>query len=181
VLREKAAQTQAELEALAAASRAHYRDLAAFPTVVSGLAGLYLDAGYQNAALIDGWNTPYRCVLVAGTAPSLRIVSSGPNRQDDGGGGDDLVVLVSSVPPGRETTLQELAIAQTALNNQPGLALIGAWATAIRPALGLAAAFDTDGWGRPYQVNVSSRTIFSAGADANAATVVDNLPAGVGP
>lgn len=181
VLREKLAESQGELEALAAASRARFRDLGAFPATVADLAGSYLDAGCQNAALIDGWNTPYRCVLLAGTAPSLRILSNGPDRQDDGGGDDDLLVLVSSVPPGRETTLQELAISQAALNGQPGLVLVGAWPSAIRPALGLAAAFDADGWGRPYQVNVLSRIIFSAGPDASAATVVDNLPAGVGP
>ncbi len=181
VLRGKAAETQAELEALAAACRARYRDLAAFPAAPADLAGAYLDAGYQNAALIDGWNTAYRFVLVPGPAPSLRVISSGPDRQDDAGGDDDLVVLVSSVPPGREASLQELAIAQTALNNQPGLVLAGPWAGGIRVALGLAAAFDADGWARSYQVNIASRTIFSTGPDGNAATVVDNLPAGVGP
>jgi type II secretion system protein G len=181
VLREKVAQTQAELEALAAACRARYRDLAAFPAAPADLVGTYLDAGYRNAALSDGWNTAYRFVVVGGSAPSLRVVSSGPDRQDDAGGDDDLVVVVSSVPPGRETTLQELEIAQTALNNQPGLALAGTWVGGIRPALGLAAAFDADGWARSYQVNAASRTIFSAGPDGNAVTVVDNQPAGVGP
>ncbi len=151
------------------------------PAAPVDLAGAYLDAGYQNAALIDGWNTAYRFVLVGGTSPSLRVISSGPDRQDDAGGDDDLVVTVSSVPPGRETSLQELAIAQAALNGQPGLVLAGAWAGGIRASLGLAAAFDADGWARSYQVNVASRTIYSAGPDGNAVTVVDNLPAGVGP
>jgi len=181
VLREKVAETQTELEALAAACRARFRDLAAFPAAPADLAGSYLDAGYRNAALTDGWNTTYRFALVAGTAPSLRIISSGPDRQDDAGGDDDLVVLVSSVPPGRETTLQELTVAQAALNNQPGLVLAGVWAGGVRAALGLAAAFDADGWARSYQVNAASRIIFSAGPDGNAVTVADNLPAGVGP
>lgn len=181
VQRDKVAATQAELEALASACRRYYGDRAAFPAAPADLAGDYLDAGYLNAALIDGWNSAYRFVGSGGSAPGLRISSDGPDRQDDAGGDDDLQVIVSSIPPGREATMNELAIAQIALNGQPSLILAGAWAGNIRLQLGLADAFDLDGWGRSYQVNLASRVVLSAGPDGNAATVLDNLPMGVGP
>jgi type II secretion system protein G len=181
VQREKVAGSLAELEALATACRQHYRDRAAFPAAPADLTGDYLDAGYQNAALSDQWNTAYRLQNLGGTAPSLRVYSFGPDRQDDGGADDDLAVDISSIPPGREATLYELEIAQAALNAQPTLVLAGGWAGNIRLLLGLAGAFDLDGWGRSYGVNVASRTIYSPGPDGVAATVTDNIPAGVGP
>lgn len=181
VQRDKTASAQAELAALAAACRRFYADRAAFPATPADLAGTYLDGGYLNDALIDGWNTPYRFTAIAGSAPSLRISSDGPDRHDDAGGGDDLQVTVSSIPPGRETTTNELAVAQVVLNGQPTLILAGAWAGGIRLQLGLADAFDLDGWGRSYQVNAASRVVLSAGPDGNAATVLDNVPVGVGP
>jgi general secretion pathway protein G len=181
VQRDKVASSQGELETLATACRNFFRDHAAFPATSAELAGDYLDAGYQNAALVDGWNSDYRLALLAGPAPILRVSSDGPDRTNNGGGGDDLQLTVSSVPPGREATTYELAIAQAALNAQPTLILAGAWAGGIRTQLGLADAFDLDGWARSYQVNVASRVIYSAGPDGNAATLLDNLPVGVGP
>ncbi len=179
--REKTSATGGELTNLADACRDYFQDHASFPAAPVDLVGGYLDAGYQNASLVDGWNTAYVFTSLGGAAPSLRIASFGPNRQNNNGGGDDIAVTVSSVPPGRHTTVSELEIAQTALNAQPTLVLAGPWAGGIRAALGLAAAYDQDGWGRTYAVNASSRVVFSAGPDGNPGTVSDNLPPGVGP
>ena len=45
----------------------------------------------------------------------------------------------------------------------------------------LTTAFDRDGWGRHYGLNVASRTVFSAGPDGLAEAAADNIPPGVGP
>jgi general secretion pathway protein G len=173
---------EAELAALAGAASAYWADHAAFPARLTDLSGQYLDAGVEDAALRDPWHQPYALTVLGGgtAAPRLQIRSLGPDRTDQAGAGDDLAVEVSSIPPGRRTTLWKLEIAQTALNNNPTLALTGNWA-ADRAALGLAPAFQTDGWGRPFAVQVTSRAVYSAGPDGNAALAGDNLPAGVGP
>jgi general secretion pathway protein G len=180
--RDKQRECDDELAALAEAARAFYEDRAAFPTSTAQLSPDYLDAGVDGGAFLDPWNQGYGLVLVSGgtTAEVLWIRSRGPDRQDDGGGDDDRDLMVSSVPPGRKTSLWKLAIAQTALNNNPTLALTGSW-PADRTALGLADAFASDGWGRSFAVNVASRPIYSVGPDGNGALVGDNLPAGVGP
>ena len=66
------------------------------------------------------------------------------------------------------------------LNNQPSLALTGSWTT-DRALLGLTGAFDRDGWGNVFGVNVTARAVYSVGPDGNGILVTDNLPAGVGP
>jgi len=184
VIRTKESDSLVELEAIAEASRNYFQDNAAFPASLGDLTGGYMDAGYQNEAHIDAWNTNYRLVeFGAGPATNLRIYSFGPDRADDGGGNDDIAVVVSSVPPGRKTTTFELEIAQAALNANPTLPLVGPWVgpTGIRGQLGLTDIFDLDGWGTAYGVNAVSRVIFSAGPDGNGATVADNVPVGVGP
>ena len=180
--RANARECQEELTVLADAARAHYEDHAAFPAQPADLVPDYLDGGVAGAALQDPWSRPYTFLLQTGGAQPdrLLILSSGPDRQSDAGGDDDVAVTVSSVPPGRRTSLWKLEIAQTALNSSPTLVLTGSWAT-DRAALGLDPAFTTDGWGRAFAVNVTSRTVFSVGPDGNAALVQDNLPAGVGP
>lgn len=173
---------QQDLAALADACRAYFEDHAAFPAQPGDLVPDYLDGGVAGAALEDPWSRPYLFVLQTGGAQpdQLLILSTGPDRQADAGGDDDVALTVSSVPPGRRTSLWKLEIAQTALNSSPSLVLTGAWAS-DRAALGLDPAFTTDGWGRTFAVNVTSRTVFSVGPDGNAALVQDNLPAGVGP
>jgi len=182
VNRDNARHCEAELAALGEALRAYWEDHAAFPAAAADLVPDYLDAGVGGAALVDPWHQAYLLVLQTGGAqpPTMTVRSRGPDRQDDGGGDDDVSLLVSSVPPGRRTTLWKLEIAQTALNSNPSLVLTGVWNT-DRAALGLDAAFTTDGWGRSFAVNVASRAVFSVGPDGNAALVADNLPAGVGP
>lgn len=182
VNRDKLSRCQMELAAIADAARAFYEDRAAFPATVADLVPGYLDPGFGGGSLSDSWRQPYRLILQGGgTAPEVLLVRSrGPNRQDDGGGGDDIQVAVSSVPPGRKTTLYKLEIAQSILNANDILPLIGDWPT-DRTALGLAPAFDTDGWGRPFGINATSRTVFSAGPDGNPMLADDNLPPGVGP
>jgi general secretion pathway protein G len=181
--RSKEDEVATELEIIAAACRQYFQDHAGFPNSLAVLDGTYLDPGFQNALLVDAWNTGYQLVVLGGTPPSQRVYSFGPDQQDDNGADDDLAVLVSSVPPGRQTTLSELEIAQAALNGQPTLPLIGGWAGAggIREALGLVGTFDNDGWGSSYGVNVASRVVFSPGPDANPNSLLDNMPVGVGP
>ena len=117
----------------------------------------------------------------ASTASRLSSTTSrGPDRRDNGGGGDDLVVQVSSRPPGRQTTLQRLEIAQNALNADPAASLTGVWANDL-VTLGLSNALANDGWDQPFLINSGSRVVYSAGPDNNHATTGDNLPRGVGP
>lgn len=183
VNRDKLAACEAEMTAIAEAARRHFEDRAAFPTAAADLVDGYLDAGIAGEALTDPWRRAYAVVVdyTGANPPDFIVRSWGPNRADDGGGNDDISLNVSSLPPARKTTLYKLEIAQAALNLDSGLALTGNWTVADRAALNLATAFDTDGWGRAFRVNAASRTVFSAGADGNAATVADNLPAGVGP
>jgi general secretion pathway protein G len=184
VVRTKESDSLEELETIAEACRNFFQDQAAFPSSLGDLTGGYMDAGYQNEAYSDAWNTGYRLFeFGAGPATSLRIYSFGPDRTDDSGGDDDIAVVVSSVPPGRKSTAFELEIAQAALNANPTLPLVGVWVgpAGIRGQLGLTDIFDLDGWGTAYGVNAVSRVIFSAGPDGNAATTADNIPVGVGP
>ncbi len=168
-----------ELEALAAACRDYFRENAVFPANLAALAG-YIDQGFSGDAFSDPWLTSYSLYQFAGQPPVLRISSFGPDRADDNGADDDLVVIVSSAPPGREKSEFELAIAQAALNGNPGLVLTGVWPS-DRAALGLSAGFDGDGWGRTYGINTAARYVYSAGPDGNAATTADNIPTGFGP
>lgn len=180
--RDKIARCEAELATLGDAVRAFFEDRAVFPANLGALVPAYLDPGFGGGTFADPWRQPYSLFLQSGgTAPPVLFVRSrGPNRQDNGGAGDDLQVAVSSVPPGRRATMRKLEIAQTLLNSNPSLVLTGSWPV-DRTALGLAAPFDADGWGRPFGINVASRTVFSAGPDGNAVLVDDNLPPGVGP
>lgn len=172
-----------EMGILGDAGRRYFADHAEFPADASDLADAYLDPGLNADAFIDPWHTPYELTVDFGGAqpPDWIIRSFGPNQSDDSGGGDDLNLNISSVPPARETTRYRLEIAQLILNQDPNLPLTGNWAATDRAALNLAAAFDNDGWGREYQLNINSRLVFSAGADGDALTTADNIPVGTGP
>ena len=178
--RDKIRVTEERLNALADAAREYYRDNALFPGTISDLVGPYLDTGLDGEALQDAWNLSFEMLDDGATPPSLTLSSRGPDRTDNNGAGDDIVVVVSSRPPGRQTTLQRLEIAQTALNSDPVLALTGHWPT-DSAALGLAAVFTADGWGHALAINTSSRVVYSPGPDNDPATTADNLPRGVGP
>jgi len=182
VLRAKTDDAAAEMEAIAQAARLYFEQNAAFPLTAAQLSGSYLDPGIAGDAFADPWNSAYALVVSApaGAAPWLAVRSWGPDRQDDGGGDDDLQLVVSGEPPGRNSTNRKLAIVQSALNANPSLALTGNWLN-DRASLGLDAAFDSDGWGRVFALNVSSRTVFSAGPDGSAGSTADNIPGGVGP
>lgn len=179
--RNKIAVGERELEALGEASRHYYEENRTFASDPNDLADNYLDRGLDGDALIDPWNRPYELNIDnSGDTPVLTVLSYGPDRLDDGGGDDDLMLSVSSVPPGRKTTRYLLAIAQTVLNENSSLVLSSNWA-AVRADLGLADAFAQDGWARDFQINDTSRTVYSAGPDGNPGTTADNIPAGVGP
>jgi general secretion pathway protein G len=181
--RSKLREAQQEMAAIGDAGRRYFADRAAFPASAADVTDSYMDPGVNGGAFVDPWNVAYELsVDLAGTQPPDWVIRSfGPNRVDNGGGGDDLNLNISSVPPARETTLYRLEIAQLILNRDPVLALTGNWSATDRAALNLAAAFDNDGWGREYRVNVGSRMIFSTGSDGVAATTADNIPPGVGP
>jgi general secretion pathway protein G len=175
-------QAQQEMEALGDAGRRYFADHAAFPTGSVDVADTYLDPGLDGGAFVDPWHNSYQLTVdLSGAQPPDWVVRSfGPNRTDNGGAADDLTLNISSVPPARETTRYRLEIAQLILNQDPNLALTGNWALTDRAALNLAATFDTDGWGREYQLNVNSRLIFSMGSDGDASTTADNIPPGAG-
>ena len=181
--RTKIHQAEEEMEVIGEAGRRYFADHAAFPAVAQDVADSYLDAGINADAFVDPWNTLYQLTVDTGGAqpPDWVIRSFGPNQTDNGGGGDDLTLNISSVPPARASTRYRLEIAQLILNKDPNLNLTGNWATTDRAALSLAATFDSDGWGREYQLNVGSRLIYSAGADGDAITTTDNIPTGAGP
>lgn len=176
-------EVRGELETISGVCGEYFQDRAAFPASLSDLSGAYLDAGFEDSALRDPWKNEYMTILYGGPAPTLRVYSYGPDQRDDSGADDDLSILVSSVPPGRRTTLSELAVVQAALNDDPDLDLSGGWAGAagVRGRLGLGDVFDLDGWGNIYGVNISSRVIYSCGPDGGAGTRLDNIPSGVGP
>jgi len=181
--RAKIRDAQREMEVIGAAGRRYFADEAAFPASSANVTDSYMDPGLSGGAFVDPWNTAYQ-LTVDNTGlqpPDWVIRSFGPNQTDDTGGGDDLTLNISSVPPARQTTRYRLEVVQLILNKDPNLALSGNWASTDRGALNLVAAFDNDGWGREYQLNVNSRMVFSMGADGNAATTADNIPVGVGP
>ncbi len=179
LVREKQRECAAELETIGMAVRRYYKDHARFPDRLTDLRPDYLHDGLDDDALVDPWLRPYRLVLEGG-GTVLVVRSDGPDRRDDEGGDDDMSLRLDRSLLGREATYWKWEIAQTVLNRQPDLELTGDW-TRDRLALGLADAFATDGWGRPFAVNVASRVVFSTGSDGDAGTVADNVPAGVGP
>ncbi|MCB1183218.1 type II secretion system protein GspG [bacterium] len=181
--RERRQACEGELAVLGEGARRHFGDVAAFPAAVADLADGYVDPGLGNDAFIDPWRNAYAAATDwSGAHPPTWVVrSAGPNRVDEAGGGDDIVLTVGSDVPGRDTTDYRLRIAQTVLNGAPALALSGTWAGGDRAALGMAPVFDRDGWGRPFQVNVASRSVYSSGPDGNVATTTDNVPVGIGP
>lgn len=179
--REKLKEARSELNALGEAAFRYYEEQRAFTTDLEVLADGYLEAGTGADARRDPWRNDYALAIeTGGDVPELALRSFGPDRQDDSGGDDDLAVTVGASAPGRRTTNYLLAIAQTVLNQNTGLALTSDWSN-VRTALGLEPGFATDGWGRSFGVNVTSRTIYSPGPDGNAATTSDNIPPGVGP
>jgi hypothetical protein len=115
----------------------------------------------------------------AAAHPPTAVVTS---RGSDGeaGSGDDLELAISSAAAGRRTSLYELGIAQAAVDGDESLELTGIWET-DRAALGLDDILATDGWGVAYAVRVSTRTVLSAGPDADYQTAGDNIPPGVVP
>ncbi len=177
--RQKTRASQTEMEVIGRAVRKYFEDNAAFPASLNNLTQDYMDRGFTGEAYTDAWNNAYTIAEDGGTPATLSITSWGPNQASDGGGGDDIELDVSSIPPGRTTTMRRLEIAQTALNNDPNASLNGDWAVDL-VTLGLAAAFENDGWDQKFQVNTTARTIFSIGPDGDGSTLTDNVPTGVG-
>lgn len=177
--REMTTVTSREQDLLARAAQAYFRDHTLYPTDLDQLRDDYLDAGVGSDALYDQWQRQY--VLAADNAavpPSLAITSLGPDQS--AGGGDDVTLQVDSVIPGRRTSYYELAINQTAVDAGGGTSLTGDW-TADRSQFALAAILENDGWGNPYEEQMSTRTILSGGPDADYFTPDDNIPPGVVP
>lgn len=173
------AMTRERLEAIAAAAQEHFRLQGAFPVAPGDLLGAWLPPSFGADALVDGWGVPFSYTVDALTRPPVATVGS---RGADGlpGTADDLQLPISSLAAGRRTTVHELAIAQSRLDAQPSLDLEGVW-DLDRANLGLDGILAADGWGTPYAIRVSTRTVVSAGPDGNLMTAADNLPPGVVP
>lgn len=171
--------TRERLEAIAAAAQEHFRQQGAFPVALGDLLGAWLPPSFGADALVDGWGVPLWFTVDALARPPVASVGS---RGADGqpGTADDLQLAVSSLAAGRRTTVHELAIAQSRLDAQPSLDLEGVW-DLDRANLGLDGILAADGWGTPYAIRVSTRTVVSAGPDGDLMTAADNLPPGVVP
>ncbi|MBK8166954.1 MAG: type II secretion system protein GspG [bacterium] len=171
--------TRERLEAISAAAQEHFRLQGAFPVALADLHGAWLPPSFGADALVDGWGVPFSYTVDALARPPVATVGS---RGADGlpGTADDQQLGISSAAAGRRTTSQELASAQSRLDAQPSLDLEGVW-DLDRANLGLDGILAADGWGTPYAIRVSTRTVVSAGPDGNFMTAADNLPPGVVP
>ena len=178
--RDKELLTQKRMEIIGEAARTYYRDNASWPATMNDLVDNYMDLGLASSAFTDAWNFAFAMTSDGGTPPTLSITSRGPNQVDDSGTGDDLVLEISSIPPGRQTTLSRLEIAQAVLNADPTATLSGVWSNDLA-VLGLSPVLGQDGWGNAFQINTASRVVFSPGPDNDGSTTTDNLPKGIGP
>ena len=177
--REKIVASTAEQENLASAVQSYFHDNQVYPANLNQLSAQYLDDGVGSDALYDQWNRSYLLTPANFSVPQeCAITSRGP----DGavGGGDDVVLNLNSVIPGRKHSYYELAITQAAVDAQAGVSLTGDW-TADRSLFSLASVLENDGWGNPYEEQMSTRIILSAGPDADYWTPDDNIPPGVVP
>jgi general secretion pathway protein G len=176
---EMEALTRARMEAISQAAQEYFRVQGRFPDALSDLAGAWLPPSPGADALADGWGLALSMAGAAAAHPPTAVVTS---RGADGvaGNADDLDLGISSAAGGRRTTLYELGIAQAAVDADTSRVLTGNWAV-DRAALNLDDILAGDGWGVAYGVRVSTRTVLSAGPDADYLTAADNLPAGVVP
>jgi general secretion pathway protein G len=189
--RDKRLGSLAELEALAAGARRHYQDTGSFPAQLADLSGSYVDPGFGGESFEDDWRQAYRARVEALGGGDSRLIlwSLGPNRADEDGAGDDLSLEVNSsaIPPletgGAPTppseTELELDTIQAAVDADPALDLDRPW-NQVRQDLGLGTEYRRDEWNQNYLINAGARRIFSAGADGDAWTLADNVPAGEG-
>ncbi len=180
VNRDKILTSEQEMVLIGDAAAKYYQDHISFPSGAADLSGDYLDPGIAGGGFIDPWNQAYVLLGDGNVPPTLTVKCLGPNRTDDSGNGDDLTLAVSSIPPGREVTVDRLNVAQSALTADQALSLTGNWPT-DRASLGLAVVYELDGWGQTFAVNIGSRAIFSIGPDGDPNTTGDNIPVGLGP
>lgn len=176
---EMEALTRARLDAISTAAQEYFRIHAAFPATLVELDRDWLPPASGADALVDGWGMPLGFTVDAAAHPPTAVITS---RGPDGAAGsaDDLSLAISSAAAGRRTTAYELAIAQSRLDAQPSLELDGDW-DVDRANLELDDILATDGWGLPYGIRASTRTVVSAGPDGDFAAAADNLPSGAVP
>lgn len=179
--RDKRAAARQLMQEIARAAQQFFTDNAAFPSTMDELAGTYRDESFAGSAFRDPWHTAFVLDVDNGAhPPTMTITSLGPDRSDNSGTGDDIVLAVDSVVPGRKSTWYALGIIQSRVDAQAAVALTGDW-TADRASLNLAGAFTVDGWGNQFEEAMSTRTILSAGPDADYSTAADNIPPGIVP
>lgn len=176
---EMEALTRMRMEAISRSAQEYFRVEGRFPDVLSDLAGAWLPPSSGVDALVDGWGLPLSLAVAAAAHPPTAVVAS---RGADGvaGSADDFDLEISSEAGGRRTTLYELGIAQAAVDADTALVLTGNWAV-DRAALNLDDILADDGWGVAYAEKVSTRTVLSAGPDADYLTAADNIPSGAVP
>jgi prepilin-type N-terminal cleavage/methylation domain-containing protein len=160
-------EVQRELAEIAAALDAHWYEQAAFPAslTASGFLGTHLQPGVGNTVVLDafGGAPGYRYVVTPTTAT---VYSCGENGVDDGVGSEEFVQVVYAAAPGGRRTWQRLRLITEVLANhiEAGGAVSGSWPT-LRAAIGLAAAYDADGWGTVLQWTAATHELRSAGPD----------------
>ncbi len=176
---EMEALTRVRLEAISQAAQEYFRVQGRFPDNLGELDGAWLPPSLGAEVLVDGWGLPMSMTVAAAAHPPTAVVTS---RGADGvaGNADDLDLGISSVAGGRRTTLYELGIAQAAVDAAASLDLTGNWVVDLA-ALNLDDILAADGWGVAYAEKVSTRTILSAGPDADYQTAADNIPTGAVP
>lgn len=176
---EMEALTRARMEAISQGAQEYFRVQGRFPDDLSDLAGAWLPPSLGAEVLVDGWGLPMSTAVAAAAHPPTAVVTS---RGADGvaGNADDLDLEISSAAGGRRTTLYELGIVQAAVDAAASLDLTGDWVVDLA-ALNLDDILASDGWGVAYAEKVSTRTILSAGPDADYQTAADNIPSGAVP
>jgi general secretion pathway protein G len=163
--------TRLEVENLALAVRAYYRDTGVFPAefrdlvenvpVVAGWRGPYvsLDAqGANGGYLTDAWGQAY--LYVPNGSASMIVRSSGQDGQNDGGGGDDVSKEVDVSDLFRAVTDREIREIDTAIRAYNLFSLPAAPLPSDYPSLLQTlknqkyvpndTRLDTDAWGNAY-------------------------------
>lgn len=174
---ERDGEARTELEALAKALEAYYQDHGRFPRKLDDeqLLGAYLQEGVYGTAVTDAWGSGEPYAYGGKSSPDVvHITSRGRNGRFERGKGDDIQVRVAGAPIGNARTHARIRVITAAL--VPYLAgggkLTGRWRVDLA-ALGLAAPYDVDGFGTPFQVDRGSQVVRSAGADRKFGTKDD--------
>ena len=171
---------RAELEAIADGLTRHYFEYAAFPTRVdqASFYGAYVQPGVGDARLRDEWGARafYRLVLTR-NPDTATAYSVGDNGRDDGVAAETVKIVVQGSRPGGERTRERMRVITAALQRHldSGGRVTGRWSV-DRPAMGLGASYDRDGFGTAFRLDDATLILSSAGPDRRFGNADDITP-----